>query len=40
MNYVKRDEITLAPIRVGLGWRAGASVGYMKITQGKSWNPF
>jgi len=40
VNYVKRDEITLAPIRVGLGWRAGASVGYMKITQGKSWNPF
>jgi hypothetical protein len=40
VNYVKRDEITLAPIRVGLGWRAGASVGYMKITQSKSWNPF
>ena len=40
VNYVKRYEITLAPIRVGLGWRAGASVGYMKITQGKSWNPF
>ena len=40
VNYVKRDDITLAPIRVGLGWRAGASVGYMKITQSKSWNPF
>ena len=40
VNYVKRGDITLAPIRVGVGWRAGASVGYMKITHDKSWNPF
>lgn len=39
LNYVKRDEIILAPIRLGVGWRAGANVGYMKITPEKSWNP-
>ena len=40
MNYLQRDDIILAPIRVGMGWRAGANVGYMKITPTKTWNPF
>lgn len=40
MNYVQRDEIVLAPIRLGVGLRAGANIGYMKITPEKTWNPF
>ena len=40
VNYVQRDDTVLAPIRVGLGWRAGANVGYMKVTPQKTWNPF
>ncbi len=40
VNYVQRDDTVLAPIRVGLGWRAGANVGYMKVTPHKTWNPF
>ncbi len=40
MNYLQRNGIILAPIRVGMGWRAGANVGYMKITPTKTWNPF
>jgi len=39
LNYNKRDDIVLAPIRLGVGWRAGANVGYMKITPEKTWNP-
>ena len=40
MNYVQRDDIVLAPIRLGVGLRAGANVGYMKLTPEKTWNPF
>lgn len=40
INYNKRDTITLAPIRLGVGWRAGANIGYMKVTPEKTWNPF
>ena len=40
LNYVQRDEIILAPIRLGVGLRAGANVGYMKVTPEKTWNPF
>ena len=40
VNYVQRDDTVLAPIRVGVGWRAGANVGYMKVTPEKTWNPF
>ena len=40
VNYVQRDDTVLAPIRLGVGWRAGANVGYMKVTPEKTWNPF
>ncbi len=40
MNYVQWDSIVLAPIRLGVGLRAGANVGYMKVTPEKTWNPF
>ena len=40
MNYVERDDIILAPIRLGVGLRAGANIGYMKLTPEKTWNPF
>jgi len=40
VTYVRSENIVLAPIRVGVGWRAGASVGYMHFTRQKSWNPF
>lgn len=40
LNYVQRDDVVLAPIRLGVGWRAGANVGYLKVTPEKTWNPF
>ncbi len=39
INYQRRDGITLAPVRLGVGWRAGASVGYMHYTRHKTYNP-
>jgi hypothetical protein len=40
LNYAKSGEVTVAPIRFGVGWRQGASVGYMHFTKEKSYNPF
>ncbi len=40
INYQQRGSIILAPIRLGVGLRAGASVGYMHYTPEKTWNPF
>lgn len=38
-NYLEGDGIGLAPVRAGVGWRQGASVGYMNFTREKRWNP-
>ncbi len=36
----KAGEVTLAPIRSGVGLRLGANVGYLKYTRNPTWNPF
>ncbi len=33
VNYQRADEITLAPIRTGLGLRLGANVGYLAYSR-------
>lgn len=40
VNYQRNGNITLAPIRTGVGLRAGASVGYLHYTMKESWIPF
>jgi hypothetical protein len=40
INYQRRNGITLAPIRLGVGLRAGASIGYIHYTPQKTYNPF
>lgn len=40
VNYHQSSDVVLAPIRVGVGLRAGASVGYMHYTPERSWVPF
>lgn len=40
INYQRLKGITLAPIRLGVGLRAGASVGYIHYRREKSINPF
>jgi hypothetical protein len=32
LNYNRTDEITLAPVRLGVGWRQGANIGYLHFT--------
>jgi len=40
LNYNRIDDTVLAVIRVGVGWRAGLSVGYLKFTPKATANPF
>lgn len=40
LQVMKRDHVTLAPIRSGVGLRLGANVGYLKYTRSPTWNPF
>jgi len=40
MNYQRTGDITLAPIRFGVGLRLGASVGYQHYTRTQEINPF
>lgn len=39
VNYQRTDGITLAPIRTGVGLRAGANIGYLHYTRKHSWLP-
>ena len=39
LNYQRLGDATLAPIRLGVGLRAGASVGYVHYRRKKSLNP-
>ena len=40
VNYLRSGEVTIAPIRTGVGARAGVSVGYVHFTRKKSLIPF
>ena len=40
LNYQKAGGTTLAPIRTGVGLRAGANVGYLHYGREHSWVPF
>jgi hypothetical protein len=40
VNLQKNSNITLAPIRTGVGARFGAKVGYLKYSRNPTWNPF
>ena len=39
-TYLRRGNIVLIPVRLGVGWRAGVNVGWMKFSQTSSWLPF
>jgi hypothetical protein len=40
LNYQQAGNTKLAPIRTGVGLRAGANVGYLHYNQEHSWLPF
>lgn len=33
LNYMQAGDLILAPIRVGVGWRQGANIGYIEMTK-------
>ncbi|QYA08423.1 DUF1134 domain-containing protein [Agrobacterium larrymoorei] len=40
MTVLKNSDVTIAPIRTGVGARLGINVGYLKLTPQPTWNPF
>jgi hypothetical protein len=39
VNYQKAEDITLAPIRAGVGVRLGANIGYLAYSRRRNWLP-
>lgn len=39
-TYLRSGNVVLIPVRLGVGWRAGVNVGYMKFTETSKWLPF
>jgi hypothetical protein len=39
-SYLRRGNIVLIPVRLGVGWRAGVNVGYMRFSEKSKWLPF
>jgi hypothetical protein len=40
VNYQRANDITLAPIRSGVGLRLGANIGYLSYSRRSHWFPF
>ena len=40
MTVLLKNEVVLVPVRAGLGARLGINMGYLKITDKPTWNPF
>lgn len=39
-TVMKHGPVLLVPVRTGVGARLGVNVGYLKLTQSPTWNPF
>jgi hypothetical protein len=39
-TVLKRQNMLLVPVRTGVGARLGINVGYLKLTERPTWNPF
>jgi hypothetical protein len=39
-NVLKHDDVLLVPVRTGVGARLGVNLGYLKLTERPTWNPF
>jgi hypothetical protein len=39
-TVLKNGPVLLVPVRTGVGARLGLNVGYLKLTQSPTWNPF
>jgi hypothetical protein len=39
-TVLKNGPVLLVPVRTGVGARLGINIGYLKLTQAPTWNPF
>lgn len=39
-SYLRRGDVVLIPVRLGVGWRLGVNAGYMKFSEKARWLPF
>ena len=39
-SYLRRGDVVLIPIRLGVGYRLGINAGYMKFSEKSKWLPF
>ncbi len=39
-SYMRRGDVVLIPIRLGVGARLGVNVGYMRLSEKQKWLPF
>jgi hypothetical protein len=39
-SYLRRGDVVLIPVRLGVGWRLGVNAGYMRFSEKKRWLPF
>jgi hypothetical protein len=39
-TYLRRGDVVLIPVRLGVGVRLGANIGYMKFSEKSRWLPF
>jgi hypothetical protein len=39
-NVLKNGDVLLVPVRTGIGARLGLNIGYLKLTEQPTWNPF
>jgi len=40
VEALKHGDVVLVPVRTGVGARLGVNVGYLKLTERPTWNPF
>lgn len=40
VSYLRRGDVVLIPIRMGVGLRLGVNAGYMKFSRKQNWFPF
>lgn len=40
VSYLRRGDVVLIPVRLGVGLRLGANIGYMKFSEKQRWLPF
>jgi hypothetical protein len=40
LTALKHGNVVLVPVKTGVGARLGVNIGYLKLTQQATWNPF